>query len=100
MVETRNRWHSREMFKELYLKYPEGRIRLPVGSQFEDSFQALDKIPAESEVDMNNSKSGGAIVGAFSGEIFPNFISYNLIICTKYYFHELEKKFRCSSRER
>ena len=86
MVETRNRWHSREMFKELYLKYPEGRIRLPVGSQFEDSFEALDKIPAESEVDMNNSKSGGAIVGAFSGEIFPNFISYNLIIGTKYYF--------------
>ena len=90
MVETRNRWHSREMFKELYLKYPDGHIRLPVGSQFEDSFQALDKIPAESEVDMNNSKSGGAIVGAFSGEIFPNFISYNFIghslIGTKYYF--------------
>ena len=89
MVETRNRWHSREMFKELYLKYPDGRIRLPVGSQFEDSFEALDKIPAELEVDMNNSKSGGAIVGAFSGEIFPNFISYNLIghrLRTKYYF--------------
>jgi hypothetical protein len=54
------------MFKELYLKYPDGRIRLPVGSQFENSFEALDKIPAESDVDMNNSKSGGAIVGAFS----------------------------------
>ena len=67
MVETRNRWHTREMFKQLYLMYPDGRIRLPVGSQFEDSFEAVDKIPEE--LDSDESKPDGEILGTFSGNI-------------------------------
>ena len=69
MVETRNRVHTREMFKELYAKYPNGRIRLPVGSQFEKSDLihdiACDKVPEDLDVD--TPSSGGEIVGVFSG---------------------------------
>ena len=69
MVETRNRWHTREMFKELHAKYPDGRIRLPVGSQFDDSDLihdiGFDKIPEDFDVDTPSSE--GEIVGVFSG---------------------------------
>lgn len=66
MVESRNRMHTREMFKQLYLKYGASHIKLPVGSQFEDSFESLDKIPEDLIVD-NSANEKGEIIGAFSG---------------------------------
>lgn len=69
MVESRNRMHTREMFKQLYLKYGASHIRLPVGSQFEDSFEALDKIPEDLNADAisETKEEKGEIIGAHSG---------------------------------
>ena len=73
MVETRNRCHSREMFKALHLHYPDGNIRLPVGSQFE----ANAKIPLKLDMTaIDVSNPGGKIVGAFSG-------NFQIMLCTK-----------------
>ena len=74
MVESRNRMHTREMFKQLYLKYGASHIRLPVGSQFEDSFEALDKIPEDLNADAltEAKEEKGEIIGAHSG-IFTSF---------------------------
>ena len=66
MVESRNRMHTREMFKQLYLKYGASHIRLPVGSEFEDSFESVDKIPEDLNVD-NSENEKGEIIGVFSG---------------------------------
>ena len=70
MVESRNRMHTREMFKKLYLKYGASHIRLPVGSQFEDSFESLDKIPEDMNTDTTGDEKDekGEIIGAFSGQ--------------------------------
>ena len=75
MVESRNRMHTREMFKQLYLKYGASHIRLPVGSQFEDSFEALDKIPEDLNADAvgETKEEKGEIIGAHSG-IFTIFL--------------------------
>ena len=68
MVETRNRWHTREMHKELHLKYPHGRIRFPVDHQFEDDLELVERLPPS--LDLESSNHVGEIVGAFSGNLW------------------------------
>ena len=67
LVETRNRWHTREMIKELHVKYPHGRIRLPVDHQFEDALEFNDGLSPSLDLDSPNQV--GEIVGAFSGTL-------------------------------
>ena len=70
MVETRNRWHTREMFQELYAKYPEGHIRLPAGHQYEDDPVGIANYSQCGDLDSPNHS--GEIVGAFSGNDMKN----------------------------
>ena len=70
LVETRNRWHTQEMFRVLRQKYPEGKIRLAAGHQYEDEVFGLETQQTE---DFKLLNQPGEIVGAFSGK--PTYIN-------------------------
>ena len=72
LVETRNRWHTREMIQELHLKYPQGRIRLPGDYQFEDDLEIDSRRSPNSDLDLRNQ--AGEIVGAFSGRLLKHIL--------------------------
>ena len=58
------------MLKEVRLKYPDGRIRLPVDYQFEYDSELVEKLPPSSDLESYNQV--GEIVGAFSGNLWKS----------------------------
>ena len=59
------------MLKEVRVKYPHGRIRLPVDYQFEYYSELVEKLPPSSDVESYNQVCG-EIVGAFSGNLWKS----------------------------